>query len=234
MRIAMWSGPRNLSTALMYAFGARGDCAIVDEPFYAAFLRQTGAGHPMAADVIAAHETDPLRVAEMCLAAPPAGQSFTYMKHMPHHMVPGFPLAWAETCENAHLIRHPARVIASYAAKQTEITAADISYDRQLEIWRMFGGPVISSETIRADPARALRALCVALGIPFQASMLHWPAGGRPEDGVWAAHWYAAVHASTGFAGPEGPLPKIDPKYQRLLDAAMPAYETLRAAEIRP
>ena len=126
MRIAMWSGPRNLSTALMYAFGARGDCTIVDEPFYAAFLRQTGAGHPMAADVIAAHETDPVRVAEMCLAAPPAGKSFTYMKHMPHHMVPGFPLAWAETCENAHLIRHPARVIASYAAKQTEITAADI------------------------------------------------------------------------------------------------------------
>lgn len=234
MRIAMWSGPRNLSTALMYAFGARDDCAIMDEPFYAAFLSQTGAQHPMAAEVLAAHEKDPARIAQACCGPVPGGRELLYMKHMPHHMVRGLPLDWASACQNAHLIRHPARVIASYAAKQSAITPADISYDRQLEIWQKFGGPVISSEVIRADPAAALRALCDALGIEFQSGMLSWPAGGRPEDGVWAAHWYGSVHASTGFAEPEGPLPHVPATYRPLLEAAMPAYETLKREELTP
>lgn len=232
MRIAMWSGPRNLSTAMMYAFGARSDCAIMDEPFYAAFLAATGADHPMADEIIAAHDSDARSVAAACAGPIPGAKPHLYMKHMPHHMMAGFPMAWADECRHAHLLRHPARVIASYAAKQSRITAADIAYERQFEIWQRYGGPVIESETIRSDPKAALTALCQAIGIEFQDSMLCWPLGGRAEDGIWAKHWYAAVQNSTGFAGPEGALPQIPSAYAPLLDAALPIYHEMRAAAL--
>ena len=109
MRIAMWSGPRNLSTAMMYSFENRADFAIWDEPFYAPYLAQTGLDHPMRAEILAAHETDSAKVAARCLDTIPAQKPHFYMKHMPHHMIEGMPLDWAQGCVNVHLIRHPAR-----------------------------------------------------------------------------------------------------------------------------
>jgi len=232
-RIAMWSGPRNLSTAMMYAFAARGDCAVWDEPFYGAYLAATGADHPMRADVMAVLPTDADTVARDCSGPVPDGQAHVYMKHMPHHMVAGFPLDWAEDCVNVHLIRHPARVIASYAAKRDALTLEDIGFVQQARIWRALPGPVIDSADIRADPATLLARLCSAIGIGFTRSMLQWPAGPKPFDGPWAPHWYDAVHRSTGFAPPEGDLPPLAPAHRAILEAALPVYEAMRAEAIR-
>lgn len=229
MKIAMWSGPRNLSTAMMYAFGNRPDFNAMDEPFYAPYLAATGADHPMANAIIAAHETDPARVAALC-AGPQT--KHLYMKHMPHHMLPGFPLDWAAECVNIHLIRHPAHVIASYGAKRDKVTTDDIGFRQQAELYQKLGGIVIDSADIRANPEVMLRNLCDAIGLPFDPGMLHWPAGPRPYDGVWAAHWYGAVHQSTGFAGAEGPLPHHTGRDADLLDDALPHYQSLAAHKL--
>jgi hypothetical protein len=231
MRIAMWSGPRNLSTAMMYAFGARQDFAVMDEPFYAPYLATSGSDHPMAGEIIAAHETDPQRVAEMCSVE---GMPHLYMKHMPHHMLDGFPMEWAEGCINVHLIRHPARVIASYAAKREAPTLNDIGYVQQTELFKRLGGVVIDSDDIRSQPDQMMRSLCDAIGIRFDSGMLYWPAGPRPEDGIWAKHWYGAVHSSKGFAGAEGPLPGVPDTLRSVLEAALPHYLGLFQRRLSP
>ena len=227
MRLAMWSGPRNLSTAMMYAFGSRRDFAVWDEPFYGAYLAATGAAHPMREEVLAAEENDPDKVALRCVGPIPQGKPHFYMKHMPHHMAPGFPLEWAKDCVNVHLIRPPARVIASYAEKRDSITLDDIGFRQQVEVYKKVGGIVVDSFDIRADPQRALQGLCAAIGLDFDPVMLRWPSGGHPSDGVWAAHWYGAVHRSTGFAGPEGPLPQLSGTAAELAEEATPFYRRL-------
>ena len=238
MKIAMWSGPRNLSTAMMYAFAARGDCAVWDEPFYAAYLRETGIDHPMHAQIVEAHEDDPAKVAAGCTGEIPNGHSFFYQKHMTLHMIPEFDRGFMRALTNVFLIRHPARVVASYAKKREGPTLMDIGFVQQAELFdqvREWVGEeplVIDSADIRADPEAALRRLCDALNIPFTKAMLHWPAGSKPFDGVWAPHWYGAVHRSTGFEDPEGPLPNMSPEYQDIVDQALPYYEKLSASKI--
>ena len=232
MRIAMWSGPRNLSTAMMYAFGNRLDFAIWDEPFYAPYLAKTGYDHPMAAEIIAAHESDPEKVAERCLDTIPAQKPHFYMKHMPHHMIDGFPTVWAKECINIHLIRHPARVIASYGVKRSDITDDDIGFRQQAELFDQIGGIVIDSAEIRQDPENMLKKLCAAIDLPFDPAMLSWSAGPRADDGIWAAHWYNAVHKSTGFAGAEGDLPILTGRDVNLLENALPYYEKMAAHKI--
>ena len=229
MKIAMWSGPRNLSTAMMYAFGNRADFAAWDEPFYAAYLMATGIDHPMRDDVVAAHESEPERVADRCAGPVPDGKVHWYMKHMGFQM-DGFPLSWAEDCVNVHLIRHPARVVASYARKREKPTLRDIGFEQQLEIYERFPGPVLDSYDVRLDPENALKRLCAEIGLEFDPAMLAWEAGPKPFDGAWAAHWYDAVHRSTGFAGPEGPLPELDGDAATLVAAAMPYYDRMRSA----
>lgn len=232
MKIAMWSGPRNLSTAMMYAFGNRPDFAIWDEPFYPPYLAATGADHPMREAILAAHETDADKVAQQCSGPIPDGKPHFYMKHMPHHMVAGFPLEWAKTCVNVHLIRHPARVIASYGVKRDRMTMDDIGFAAQTQVYAELGGVVVDSADIREDPERALGKLCDAIGIPFDPAMLSWPAGPREEDGIWAKHWYGTVHQSTGFAGAEGPLPEIGPAQRDLLDQALPYYQAMASRKL--
>ena len=232
MRIAMWSGPRNLSTAMMYSFASRPDCAVWDEPFYAAYLKATGMEHPMRDEILAAHESDPEKVALACLGSLPEGKTHRYMKHMALHMIDGFPLDWAADCVNVHLIRHPARVVASYGAKRENITLDDIGFRQQAELYARFGGVVIDSAGIGSDPETMLQRLCAELGLPWVSEMLRWPKGGRPEDGIWARHWYGAIHQSTGFAGPEGPLPVLSPQQEALTKAAMPFYEELAARKL--
>jgi hypothetical protein len=235
----MWSGPRNLSTAMMYSFAQRADCAVWDEPFYAPYLAATGAKHPMREAILAAHETDPVAVAALCSRSIPAGKPHFYMKHMAHHMVEGFPLDWARACRNVFLIRHPARVVASYARKLEGPSLSDIGFVQQARLfetvaeWTGRAPLVIDSADIRANPREALTALCAALGLDFDPAMLSWPPGGRKEDGVWAAHWYGAVHRSTGFEDPEGPLPELSGDYVRLVEAALPHYEALAACRLR-
>ena len=229
----MWSGPRNLSTAMMYSFGARADFSVWDEPFYGAFLRATGLDHPMRAEVLKTTETDPNAVARACLAAIPDGKPNFYMKHMPHHMLAGFPYKWALSCANVHLIRHPARVVASYVKKRESPTLGDIGFRQQLEVFQRLGGTVIDSFDVRQNPERALRRLCETINLRFEEKMLSWPTGGHASDGIWAAHWYGDVHRSTGFAGPEGPLPRVTGDPAKLVEAAMPFYQALSEKKLR-
>ncbi|QJF49740.1 HAD family hydrolase [Roseobacter ponti] len=231
MRIAMWSGPRNLSTAMMYSFAARGDFTVMDEPFYAPYLAASGAEHPMRDEILAAHENEPDKVVKICAA--PVKTPHLYMKHMPHHMLAGFPLDWARDCVNVHLIRHPARVIASYAAKREHPSLEDIGFLQQKALYDRLGGVVIDGTDIRANPESMLRALCEAIGLPFDPQMLHWQAGPRAEDGVWAAHWYGAVHRSTGFAGAEAALPELTGENAALCEAALPAYLAMKSYSLK-
>ncbi|MEM8730248.1 MAG: HAD family hydrolase [Pseudomonadota bacterium] len=234
MKLAMWSGPRNLSTAMMYSFGARRDCAVIDEPFYAAYLAQTGLDHPMRASILAAQPNDPVQVARTLLGEIPGGKPHWYQKHMTHHMIPGLPRDWMADVVNVFLIRHPARVVASYAKKREAPTLDDLGFPQQValleHVCALGQRPVIlDSADIRADPETALSGLCQAIGLPWDPAMLRWPAGGHLDDGAWAAHWYGAVHRSTGFDGAEGPLPRLTGAYGALAEAALPHYETLRS-----
>ena len=231
----MWSGPRNLSTAMMYAFAARGDCAVVDEPFYGAYLAATGIDHPMKEAVIAAQPDDPNVVSNMLLGPIPHEQSLFYQKHMTLHMIPTFDRAFMRGLTNVFLIRHPARVVASYARKREAPTLADIGFVQQAELfdevanWLGQAPLVTDSVDIRANPRLALTKLCTALNLPFRESMLGWPMGPKPFDGVWAPHWYEAVHRSTGFENPEGPLPELTGQFADLAEQALPYYQRLRA-----
>lgn len=239
MRIAMWSGPRNLSTAMMYAFGARGDCAVVDEPFYAAYLSRTGRDHPMRDEIIASQPTDPHDVITKLLGPVPGGKPHFYQKHMTQHMIAGIPRDWIAEVTNVFLIRHPARVAASFSAKYDNPTLADIGFTQQFELFERLKAEgqspvVIDSADIRRDPEAMLRKLCDAIGLLWTPAMLSWPEGGHKDDGVWAAHWYAAVHASTGFAPAEGTLPELNAAQAELAEAALPFYEPLYAARLTP
>lgn len=237
MRIAMWSGPRNLSTAMMYSFGARPDCAVVDEPFYAAYLAATGLDHPMRSQILQSQSNDPAEVAAQISGAVPEGRAHFYQKHMAHHMLPGFPLEWMRGMRHVFLIRHPARVVASYDVKRDALTLDDLGFWQQKRLYDAalslnLAPIVIDSFDIRCNPEAVLSRLCVALDLPFDAAMLHWPKGGHPADGVWAAHWYDAVHRSSGFAGAEGALSDLDGEKAALAEAALPYYRALEAAKL--
>ncbi len=234
MKIAAWSGPRNISTAMMYAFGARDDFAVSDEPFYAAYLAATGLNHPMRAEILASQPTHPDAVASVLTGPAPNDLPHWYQKHMAGHLLPGFPGKWAEGCVHIHLIRHPARVVASYAAKRETPTLEDIGYVQQAELHARFGGVVLDSADIRRRPEAVLRALCAEIGLPFDPAMLSWPMGGHASDGVWAAHWYDAVHRSTGFGRPEGPMPDLVGEPAKLARTALPYYQGLLADALRP
>jgi hypothetical protein len=234
MRIAMWSGPRNLSTAMMYAFDARDDCAVVDEPFYASYLEMTGLTHPMRDAILAGQSIDPQDVISQLVGEIPGNATQFYQKHMTQHMIPGIDRSWMQDVTNVFLIRHPARVIASYAKKREGPSLEDIGFAQQAELFdevqeKTGNSIVIDSTDIRRDPAGMLQKLCAALGLEWDSSMLAWPIGGNEADGIWASHWYGAVHQSTGFAAAEGPLPELPEGYQELLNAAMPHYERLAA-----
>ncbi|NNJ66474.1 MAG: HAD family hydrolase [Boseongicola sp.] len=232
MKIAMWSGPRNLSTAMLYAFGNREEFVAWDEPFYAPYLKATGISHPMRDEVLSAHETDANLVADRIRQDVPDGKKHIYMKHMGFHMCDGFPLDWASDCVNVHLIRHPARVIASYSAKRMNPTLQDIGFQQQTEIFDRFPGPVIDSYDIRENPERMLKKLCETIGLDWDSRMLSWPAGPKPFDGAWAPHWYKSVHDSNGFAGKEGDLPVLSGQSATLLEQALPFYRRLEAKKL--
>jgi hypothetical protein len=222
----------------MRSFENRADTAVWDEPFYAAFLEASGTDHPLRAEVVAAYETDADRVAAACLGPAPDGAAVFYQKHMTHHMLAGFPLAWTAGVTNAFLIRRPEAVVASYQVKRERATLDDIGIVRQRELFDEIAErtgampPVVDADAIRRDPETTLAQLCAALAIPFDPAMLAWPAGPRASDGLWAAHWYDAVERSTGFTPPP-PVPALDETGRALADAARPAYEALAAHALR-
>lgn len=238
VRIAMWSGPRNISTAMMRSFENRPDCAVVDEPFYAAYLASTGLDHPMRGEVLTSQPIDPERVVAGldALEGP-----LVYEKHMTHHMLPGMDLGWTAERRNAFLIRDPAAVLASYVVKREDVCLADIGVERQRELFERetdrlgHAPPVVEGRDMLADPRGMLSALSAALGIAFDEAMLSWPAGPRESDGVWAPAWYDAVERSTGFSAPPDrtPAPLRD-DLRRIAEAARPHYERLAGFALKP
>jgi len=234
-RIAMWSGPRNISTAMMRSFEARGDTAVTDEPFYSAYLHRTGIDHPLRDEVIASQSIDSREVAAALVGPVPGGKPIWYQKHMTLHLLEGFERDWMSQVLNAFLIRDPAAVLASYAAKRTHVTLSDLGFVQQRRLFEReaerLGAPppVVDAADILANPARILEHLCRALGIVYTASMLGWPRGPRPTDGVWAPAWYQSVERSTGFE-PRGFAAAVvlPPALQRLADEAQPHYEALK------
>ena len=226
MIIAMWSGPRNLSTAMMRSFGARADCSVMDEPFFAPYLVATGKAHPGREETLARHENDPEKVAKICAAPPTAAYSF--QKHMPQHMVEGFPMDWAKGAKHFFLIREPARVIASYARSRAEFVVEDLGFKAQRRLWTKLGcPPVIDSSDILRSPDKMLERLCEAIDIAWDPAMLSWEAGLRPEDGAWAPFWYHSVHKSTGFGKPPGTAPIVDERYKSYLNEVQPDFDYL-------
>lgn len=235
VRIAMWSGPRNISTAMMRGFENRADCAVSDEPFYSAYLTRTGVDHPMREAVIESQPSDYGRVADALTGPPPGGAAIWYQKHMCQHILDGDPLDWIARVRNAFLIRDPRAVVASFVKERGMPAAFELGFQRQVEIFeraRAATGtvpPVLDAADVLADPPGALRALCAALAIPFDPAMLSWPAGPRESDGIWAPVWYRAVEASTGFT-PARPEPERLPSALEAIAAqCRPAYERMAA-----
>jgi len=236
--VAMWSGPRNISTAMMRAFENRPDTAVWDEPFYAHYLDTTGSDHPMRDAVIDAGETDAETVIARCLDVPNApnrqgnNPDIWFQKHMTVHMQPGIRLDWTAESRNFFLIRKPESVLASYHDRRANPTPDDVGYARQVELFDLMTRqqgtepPVIDSDAVLANPEGSMRALCAALSIPFDPSMLSWPTGTRADDGVWAAHWYASVDTSSGFSPPRAPRP-LPEHLRAIAETCRPHYEKL-------
>ena len=238
VRIAMWSGPRNLSTAMMRSFGSRADTIVSDEPFYGAYLKQTRDPQPMADAVIAAMDCDWRSVARTMTGPSPGEAPIWYQKHMAHHMVGPIAYDDLQGLRHAFLIRDPARVVASYAAKRVTVrpdhlgTAAQVEFfDREAD--RLgHAPPVIDSADILRDPPAMLQKLCSALGIAWDPAMLHWEAGLHPTAGIWGSHWYDAVVSSTGFGAPDKPQPELTRDEQAVADACRPDYDHLAQHKI--
>ena len=233
VRVAMWSGPRNISTAMMRAWDNRGDTFVCDEPLYAHYLAKTGKQHPGTAEVIAAGETDAKKVVDWLTGPVPGGKRVFYQKHMSHHLLPGMAHAWIHALANVLLIRDPAEVVASYVKSRATVTPEDIGLPQQLALFEALAErhgaapPVLDADDFLAAPAAHLQALCARLEIPFTERMLHWPAGPRASDGIWAGHWYDAVWRSTGFEPWRPREVRLEGEAARVADACRPAYERL-------
>jgi hypothetical protein len=233
IRIAMWSGPRNISTAMMRSFGNRPDTAVVDEPFYAVYLQETGALHPMREEVLASQPRDWRAVVEGLLGPVPEGRPVFYQKHMTHHMLQSIGREWTLNLRNAFLIRAPEDVLLSYAQVRGTPIPEEIGVPQQRELFEReadrlgHAPPVIDGADVLRDPGRVLSLACAALGIAFVPEMLSWPAGPRATDGVWAPAWYGAVEKSTGFSAPREGRVELTDELKRVADAVRGDYERL-------
>lgn len=234
-RIAMWSGPRNISTALMRSWGNRPDTLVCDEPLYAHYLLRTGIPHPGAEEVIQSQENDWRKVVAWLAEFEPAGKTIFYQKHMTHHLLPEIERGWLDLVSNAFLIREPRAVVASFERVAGTPRLLDTGLPQQLEIFdlvrRRLGRvpPVLDARDVLDDPPRLLRLLCDALDVEFTRAMLSWPPGPRATDGVWAKHWYHAVLASTTFQPYQSPSEPMSPSLAGLLEEAEDIYQKLYA-----
>lgn len=235
VRVAMWSGPRNISTALMRAFENRADCAVVDEPFYGYYLKSTGVDHPGRKQIIESMNCDWRAVAQSLASDVPDGCRVFYQKLMTHHMLEEVELDFARHMVNCLLIRDPARMIASYARIRPEFDLIDLGLPQQVRIARILkdltdqSPYVLEAEAVLRSPQQALAALCSHCGIEMTHAMLEWPPGGRASDGVWAPYWYDAVYSSTGFNPPPEEYVSVPERYEGMLQEAQRLFGILKA-----
>lgn len=243
LRLAMWSGPRNVSTAFMRAWGNRDDTVVVDEPFYAHYLDATGIEHPGRDEILAHHERDWRRVVDSLLGPVPPGVRILYQKQMSHHLLPDMGREWLDAVTHAFLIRDPRSMVASLGEKLESFDLLATGLPQQVEIFEHVldrtgrTAPVLDSADLLRDPGAMLRKLCSALDVPFSDRMLWWAPGGRATDGVWAKHWYHRVEASTGFepaGSPDDAVSRdLSPRLAAIEAQCRPLYEKLRAHRLR-
>lgn len=240
LRIAMWSGPRNISTAMMRSWENREDCSVVDEPFYAAYLASTGLDHPCREQILHAQSTSYSEVVRQ-LTEGSADTPLHYQKHMTHHMPVGMDMSWSEDMRHCFLVRDPAQVIASYVQKMPSVDEDAIGIRRQCELFREIETitgltpVVIDSNDVLKNPRKVLGQLCEELGIEFPAErMLRWPTGRRGSDGVWASHWYHNVEKSTGFGEYTPATPHLNEEHRALAEAMQPFYQELAEQRLLP
>ena len=233
LRLAMWSGPRNISTAMMRSWGNRADCDVWDEPLYGYYLKATGIDHPGAAQVLEERDTDWRKVLQQCLSESPNGKPIFYQKHITLHMLPEIDRDWMAEVTNCFLIREPERVIASYAAVRERPTMDDIGFVQQKQLFdhvvSLTGKTplVIDSREFLQQPEAMLRQLCQHLEIEFDPNMLAWSPGPRDSDGSWGKYWYRSLWQSTGFAAPSDQPVELNDNLQALAERARPYYEAL-------
>lgn len=237
--VAMWSGPRNISTAMMRAWENRPDTCVVDEPFYAHYLDHTGIAHPGAPEIIQAYETDWRKVADSLTSKPEDGSTVFFQKHMTLHMLDHMSLDWMEKVQSCFLIRNPQEVLTSYIKVRPDITLEDLGFPQQERLFtyvtKTLGQTpiVVDAKDVLLNPRVILSTICERLSIPFMEEMLSWPAGKRESDGNWAKYWYANVESSTQFAPY---IPKNRPvpeKYFDILAACEASYAKLAQHKIK-
>jgi len=232
-RIAMWSGPRNISTAMMRSWGNRPDTFVCDEPLYAHYLLHTGVAHPGADEVIRSQETDWRKVARALTEFVPPGKTIFYQKHMTHHMLPEIDRGWLDNITHAFLIREPREVVTSFLKIAGTLRLEETGLPQQLNLFNEVRArtgripPVVDSRDVLEDPQRLLRLLCDSLGVDFTDAMLSWPPGPRDTDGVWARYWYDAVLKSTTFQTYKPKNDPISPQLEGLLHEAEEIYRQL-------
>jgi hypothetical protein len=239
VRIAVWSGPRNISTAMMRAWGNRPDTFVIDEPFYAYYLNATGKQHPGAREVVAAGETDWRNVVAQLTGPTPNAKRIFFQKQMAHHLLPEVDREWLGAVTNCFLIRDPGEVIASYIKKWEEPALPDLGFVQQAEIFDFVRirtssiPPIVDAGDVLQNPERMLRLLCEAVGVEFSESMLSWPPGMRETDGVWAKHWYGEVAKTTPFQPYRPRHAKVPAHLQGIHERCRECYERLHEYRLR-
>ena len=239
MRIAMWSGPRNISTALMRSWENRPDCFVCDEPLYAHYLVATGLDHPGRQETIESHDSNWRSVVQWLTGPIPEGKEIWYQKQMAHHLLPGIDRRWLAELTNCFLIREPREMIMSLVQFIPQPRMEDTGLPQQVEIFeqiRTVGGgqapPVIDGRDVLQNPKHLLGRLCERLGLSFDESMLQWPPGIRSTDGAWAPYWYEKVKETSRFASYQPKHVDVPAELRDLVDLCQPLYEQLAAYRI--
>lgn len=238
LRIAMWSGPRNISTAMMRSWGNRPDTFVCDEPLYAHYLAHVPVDHPGRSEVIASHDGDWRSVVRWLTEATPNHAAIFYQKHMAHHLLPHIERGWLRQVENCFLIRDPREMLASLSRKMDRPSLRDTGLPQQVEIFQLIQGTtgrvpaVIDAADVLRDPRKVLAALCDAVGVDFSESMLSWSPGRRDTDGVWAKYWYDAVERSTGFEPYQSKVIQLEPTLEKLAEECRGYYEELAQCKL--
>lgn len=239
IRIAMWSGPRNISTAMMRAWGNRPDTVVIDEPFYAYYLKTTGKNHPGADEVIAAGEIDWRKIVAHLTGPIPNDKRIFFQKQITHHFLTEIDREWLGAVTNCFLIRDPREVIASYVKKREDPTLEDLGFTQQVEIFNFVRNrsnsipPVVDAKDVLENPERMLRLLCDALGADFNKSMLSWPPGLRDTDGVWARHWYTEVAKTTSFQPYRSTHDEVPDRLREIYEHCRECYQKLYRFRLR-
>jgi len=238
VKIAMWSGPRNISTALMRSFENRNDTFVSDEPFYAHFLKQTGVDHPMRDEVIKSGNPNWVTVSDYLTNTIPDGKSVWYQKHMAQHNLPGVDMGWAEKVLNCFLIRDPKEVILSYTKKYEISSVFQLGLPQQFDLFTQLREKnglipiVLDAKDILIDPVTMLKKLCRTLAVPFTNKMLRWPKGRRNSDGIWGKYWYNAVEQSTSFQAYQKKNEEIPVEYTAIYEKSLEFYLQLHKHRI--